>query len=171
MAIDPVPDDAEASPVDGHWFDETTRWYKPTLSETARLLGWRWVLCLPLVALIGLLMVRPWLVWQMLIGGWKLILFAVAIPLTAFGSAARNVIRRRKDMFCIHCGYSLTGLPDGHRCPECGQPFSHALIDEYRRDPDFFVQRQKAIKTLPPVEQVPFEAGPVRRKRRSRDGT
>ncbi len=23
---------------------------------------------------------------------------------------------------CLHCGYSLRGLPEGHKCPECGQP-------------------------------------------------
>ena len=23
---------------------------------------------------------------------------------------------------CLHCGYSLRGLPEGHTCPECGQP-------------------------------------------------
>ncbi|MCH8054167.1 MAG: hypothetical protein IH895_08915, partial [Planctomycetes bacterium] len=23
---------------------------------------------------------------------------------------------------CLHCGYSLQGLPEGHTCPECGHP-------------------------------------------------
>lgn len=23
---------------------------------------------------------------------------------------------------CLHCGYSLLGLPEGHKCPECGNP-------------------------------------------------
>ncbi len=23
---------------------------------------------------------------------------------------------------CLHCGYSLRGLPEGHNCPECGHP-------------------------------------------------
>ena len=23
---------------------------------------------------------------------------------------------------CLHCGYSLRGLPAGHNCPECGHP-------------------------------------------------
>lgn len=24
--------------------------------------------------------------------------------------------------YCPECGYELTGLPDGHNCPECGAP-------------------------------------------------
>jgi hypothetical protein len=169
MPIDPVPDDAAASPVDGR-FDENTRWYKPSISETAGLLGWRWVYVAPLVLLIATLVAFPAAAVPVLINGWKLIIFAVALPLAAFANAARNVVGNRKDPFCIHCGYSLVGLPDNHRCPECGQPYQWQLIDEYRRDPGFFVQRHKAVRTLPPPDHAPFAAGQHRR-RRSRDGT
>lgn len=171
MAIEEIPEDATASPADGPWLAGNTQWYKPTWSETAALLGWRWVLCVPAVALVGLLVWRPGLTLPILVNGWKLVVFAVAIPLTVFGAAAKRSIRNRKDPFCIHCGYSLVGLPDGHRCPECGQPFTLALVDEYRRDPDFFIHRHRAIQTLPTADNLPFDAGSVRRKGRRRDGT
>jgi hypothetical protein len=43
------------------------------------------------------------------------------------------------------------------------------LIDEYRRDPHWFIQRYKHHKINPTADE-PFSAGPVRRKK-SRDGT
>jgi hypothetical protein len=153
------------------WLNEETRWYKPAFPETAKLLSWRWIYCLPAVLLLTLLALRPAIGIPILLNGWKLVIFAVAIPIAAFASAARHALRNRKDPFCIHCGYSLLGLPDGYRCPECGQPYLHRFIDEYRRDPDFFIQRQKSAKTLPMDEHLPFSAGPTRSRRRSRDGT
>jgi hypothetical protein len=169
MSLPPVPDDAQSSPVDADWIGTDARWYKPDWAETARLLGWRWVYCLPLVLLIVMLVMIPALTIPILIYGWKLIALAVVLPLTAFGAAARKVVRNRKDPFCIHCGYSLVGLPDGHRCPECGQKFLLRVIDEYRRDPDFFIERHRKARSAP-AEQAPFAAGPVR-SRKSRDGT
>jgi hypothetical protein len=106
----------------------------------------------------------------LVISTWKFMVIAVALTVGAFARAASNVIRSRKDHFCIHCGYSLEGLPDGHRCPECGEPYLWRLIDEYRRDPAFFVQRHKALRTLPPPDHAPFNAG-ARHRKRSRDGT
>ncbi len=35
---------------------------------------------------------------------------------------------------CLQCDYSLKGLPDKHRCPECGEPYDITLIkDTWRR--------------------------------------
>jgi len=31
---------------------------------------------------------------------------------------------------CLHCGYSLKGLPDDHRCPECGNPYNIADVKQ-----------------------------------------
>lgn len=31
---------------------------------------------------------------------------------------------------CLRCGYCLTGLPDQHRCPECGTPYE---IEQVKR--------------------------------------
>ena len=110
----------------------------------------------------------PWITLRVFVYTWKLLIFAIALPTAAFARAAKNVVRNRKDPFCIHCGYSLVGLPDAYRCPECGQPYLHAVIEEYRRDPAFFIQRLKALRSLPP-DHAPFAAGPIHRK--SRDGT
>jgi hypothetical protein len=46
--------------------------------------------------------------------------------LTGFVGYARGplrVKRRRRRGQCVHCGYSLAGLPEP-RCPECGQAFN-----------------------------------------------
>ncbi len=29
---------------------------------------------------------------------------------------------------CLECGYPLKGLPDKHRCPECGEPYDIATV-------------------------------------------
>lgn len=168
MAADQLPEEPVASPIDAYWIGDDARWYQPTWSETARLLGWRWVYCAPLLLVIAGCIIYPQLTLRLVIYTWKLLIFAIAIPMVAFTKAARNVVHDRQDPFCIHCGYSLLGLPDRHRCPECGQPYLHAVIEEYRRDPAFFLQRCQALRGVR-ADYEPFAAGPVRRK--SRDGT
>jgi hypothetical protein len=113
--------------------------------------------------------VHPFLL-QLLFGWWKLWVLAVAIPMVAAVNAAKNAIRSRRDPFCIHCGYGLTGLPPEHVCPECGSAYTQQLIEEYRRDPHWFIRRYEITKDLP-RRDAPFEAGPVSGKARSRDGT
>jgi hypothetical protein len=149
------------------------RWYKPSFSETVRLLGWRWIYFLPAIALIAIVFYLPWrpAIIQIVFAWWKLLLFAIAIPTGVAINAAQHAIRNRRDPFCIHCGYSLTGLPDGHTCPECGSAFNLRVIEEYRRDPNWFIQRHRHATTMLPRADVPFDAGSVKSKRRSRDGT
>lgn len=43
-----------------------------------------------------------------------------------------------KKPICMHCGYDLTGLPDQHKCPECGIQYSFADIGKYKADPEGF---------------------------------
>ena len=116
---------------------------------------------------------RPEII-QILLAWWKLLFLAIALPTGAAINAAAHVIRSRKEPFCIHCGYDLTGLPDGHNCPECGRQFNLRVIEEYRRDPQWFVQRYKNHRNVPQPD-APFAALEVprgkTRRRKSRDGT
>ena len=174
--IDVVPPSSVASPhgVDGHP-DEDVPWWTPSFSDAARHLGWRWILFIPaLLALVGLLALplrRDW--FSVLMAFWKPIVIAIALPTGAAIHAMKTVVQHRKEPFCIHCGYTLQGLPDGHRCPECGRRFSLAVIDEYRRDPQWFVKRWKMHHAMLPRADAPFDVGPARtsNKRNSRDGT
>jgi predicted RNA-binding Zn-ribbon protein involved in translation (DUF1610 family) len=100
---------------------------------------------------------------------WKPILVMVAIPVVISLSAMGSAMRARPDPFCIHCGYSLQGLPDHYPCPECGRPNCLRLIDEYRQDPAWFIARCKS-RLVHPSTHAPFTAGPIQSRRKSRDG-
>lgn len=140
-------------------------WYLPGFAERLRLMGWRVIYFLPLVPLLLLMVFVPFL----MVAWWKLTVFAIALPVTAGMRAAHRAIKSRTEPFCIHCGYDLTGLPDGHRCPECGNTINHWEIDEYRRDPHWFIQRWRARQKLPAADTA-FRAGPNARTS-SNDGT
>jgi hypothetical protein len=129
------------------------------------------LLFLPAAGLIAMLFLMPWYAFMsnVFVLWWKLLVPAVVLPAAYAFSLASHSIRQRKEPFCIHCGYDLSGLPDNHTCPECGEPYSWRIIDEYRRDPDWFIERYKKRNDIPAAD-VPFEARPSARKR-SRDGT
>lgn len=161
-----VASPSELRPRDGH----QVRWYKPTVGETLTLMGWRWIYFLPAVGMILLLFVLPgFMGFQFAIIGWKLIVFAVVIPAGVFIREAKTVLRNRKEPFCIHCGYDLSGLQDNYNCPECGELYNFRLIEEYKRDPQWFIERYSMHKEIP-VAAAPFEARKSTRPR-SRDGT
>jgi hypothetical protein len=144
-------------------------WWRPGWGDMWRHVGWRWVFLLP--TLLFLLLLVPslrrfhaaFLVLEV-----KLLVSMGAVALTLAGYVFRRAAKARREPFCIFCGYNLTGLPDNYRCPECGRPYTWRLIAEYRRDPQWFIERYRAQRRLPPADQ-PFAAGPVRRRRR--DGT
>src|SRR5690348_13503520 len=118
MTVPPTNEPNSNSPVQ--------RWYLPTWGERLALMKWRLLYFVPLLVMLTLLVFIPFVVLYL----WKLLVIAVVVPLTAAANTAKNAIRLRKEPFCIHCGYDLTGLPDGHLCPECGIRFSWAEIDD-----------------------------------------
>jgi len=135
--------------------------------------GWRWVFLTPAVGLV--LMGAAYVFYPpfrpaILILGAKLLVFVVAVALSLAGYVIRRAANVRREPFCIHCGYNLTGLPDHYRCPECGRPYSWRVIAEYRRDPQWFIERWHAQHALPPPS-APFAARRSRRRGRTRDGT
>ncbi|HTL30199.1 MAG TPA: hypothetical protein VL282_13295 [Tepidisphaeraceae bacterium] len=172
--IPPVPPAVIASPAEAPWLhDPDIVFWKPSFSDMARHVGWRWILLLPLVLVLAAIAMIPFrieLIQLIFIYGGKLTVFAIALPIVLAGAVIKEAISARTDPFCIHCGYDLTNLPDFHNCPECGRFYSLRLNAEYRRDPRWFIERCKMHKELP-VTPMGFAAGPTVGKRKSRDGT
>lgn len=168
-----LPPPVHASPADVCPGPEAQdRWWRPGWRDSLRHLGWRWVLVLPAVGVLAFLgagLFYPhlfvWFWWL----GIKWTIMALAVPVALLGDLMRREVGMRQEPFCIHCGYSLVGLPVEGRCPECGSGYTRQLIDEYRRDPNWFIQRYKAQRQLP-SRVTPFDAGPVPSRKR-RDGT
>jgi predicted RNA-binding Zn-ribbon protein involved in translation (DUF1610 family) len=170
--IEQIPSANVASPSELRPRDPAdVRWYKPTIGETLTLMGWRWLYFLPAIVLILFLIISPLHIFmvQFVFIYWKLLVIAIGLPMSVFIKTAKRGVGVRKEPFCIHCGYELTNLPDNYVCPECGEPYTFRIIDEYRRDPHWFIERYKVRGKLPEAD-VPFEARKSSRKK-SRDGT
>jgi hypothetical protein len=165
-----VPAQLHSAVAGGPAAPREMRWYLPGIGETMRLMGWRIIYFVPaaIFLVLGFLVLFNWWLIQIFFFWWKLVIIAVALPVGVATRTARNAIRLRTEPFCIHCGYDLTGLPDGHICPECGMQFHHAVINEYRRDPHWFIKRYNMRQQHPAAEA--FAAGPVRSPR-ANDGT
>lgn len=160
--------------------DPEIRWWRPSMHDVVRAVGWRWWLLAPALLVIlailasgvtGLFGPRflafsvPHLALELKVG-----LFAGGVALSCVLYVIRTAIRARREPFCVFCGYNLSNLPDNYRCPECGRPYTWKLIDEYRRDPDWFIERWKRHPEHH-AESAPIDAGPARREQHSRDGT
>ena len=172
--IVPPPSSPLVIDVDHPAYGDDVTFWKPTFADTMKHLGWRWIMFLPALAIIAAFVSMVWFYRYssfLFIGGGKLLMLSIGLAITTAGTALKSAVKERKNPFCIHCGYDLTGLSKQINpiCPECGMPYSLQLIDEYRRDPHWFIQRYKARKK-PLNAPMPFMAGPVRRKK-SRDGT
>ncbi|HSW45255.1 MAG TPA: hypothetical protein VLM89_06760 [Phycisphaerae bacterium] len=178
-----IPPETHALPAESRVnLDEQIHWWRPSWRDAFHLAGYRWLLWTPIVMLlllvgIGLAALSYILIGSggaLLIMGFKAAVLAfgavVAIVGALLGLTVRRAAQARREPFCVFCGYNLTGLPDHHRCPECGRHYTWQMIDEYRRDPQWFIERYKAKRFIPPKD-IPFDAGSIPRRRKARDGT
>lgn len=65
--------------------------------------------------------------------GYGLALVGGILWMTAYTRCKRQIaarVRREGLEICYECGYELRGLPDLHRCPECGTPYNKAMVVE-----------------------------------------
>ncbi|GMV25608.1 MAG: hypothetical protein AMXMBFR58_16390 [Phycisphaerae bacterium] len=162
------PSDLPAPPLDALslefvTFDGDVPFWRPGVTDILRGIGWFWLLLFPALALVVLIPASPLIFWR---GGllaqsigwtYKLWILAVGVVITIVVRSVRRGVQVRKDLFCIHCGYSLDGLAESGSCPECGRPYLLSVAREYKKDPGFFVTRYKASRKVP--EHTVFAAG------------
>lgn len=63
--------------------------------------------------------------------GGLLMLFGAGIWVAAYTRCKRRLAARARHEqleLCFSCGYELKGLPESHRCPECGARYSKAEL-------------------------------------------
>lgn len=163
--IAPAPADALRPETSAPWDGETV-WWRPGASDVARVLGWRWF---GVLGLLGFGLGLPVYVLgfgghqsiQLAAGMWKFCILAVGGAVSIFAWGVKNVVKARKDAFCIHCGYSVEGLGERGQCPECGRGFTLAIISEFKKDPHFFAHRHKASQSLPKGSVFAAGTGPT----------
>ncbi len=168
-----IPPAVIASPGEVRAAPEDIVWWRPSWQDAVEFVGWRWLFLAPAVVLLlllaGAIFFQRWRVVLFILGV-KLLGIVAAIAFSLAGYVVKRAARARTEPFCIHCGYCLTGLPDNYRCPECGRPYTWRVIQEYRRDPQWFIERWKLQQNLPSA-YTPIDALPSRRSRRGGDGT
>src|SRR4051794_19475714 len=94
--IPPVPPTVIASPSEAPWLhDPDIVFWRPSFSDMARYVGWRWVLLFPLVLLLFLIVMIPFrfeLIQLLFIGGGKLAIFAIALPIVLGGAVIKEAM-------------------------------------------------------------------------------
>jgi|GEM_PF-928506 len=154
---------------DGGFGGKHVPFWRPGAADIARGMGWKWLIVLPaalfvvgapVAAIMFFSRARANEFAAHLI---KLWVFALGVVITVVLGSVRRVVGNRKDDFCIHCGYSISGLSDTGTCPECGRPFVRKVIAEYRKDPHFFAHRYRKLKSHPVSEGLTAGVGPTAR--------
>ena len=145
-------------------------WWRPPLGQVVRQVRWTWVLVLPLV--FGLALLALGLVWggADAVGFWvglKVLLLTILAPVAMWEHLRHKVIRARADPFCIHCGWTLRGLPDEGNCPECGRTYSMKVVQMFRQDPQWVIAYWRSSGKPPGAEvfNAQHGAGPEEQMR------
>lgn len=141
-------------------------YYRPGFAEISAEMGWKWLTIIPAMIAIAVLGAVPRLMATVLFLklGWLM----VALPAGLFAKAASEVVKKRREPFCIGCGYDLTSLPDNHHCPECGEAYTFSEINAYRQNPAIYAETMRLRQTQK-RPHAPFNALP-RKRPKSRDG-
>lgn len=135
---------------------EKLTWYRPTFGEIVRQMEWWWG-ALPVAAMaaggmvVAGLLLGPDHIEMAWVGG-RMLLVLVVVPFIFWEHVRDRVIKARADPFCIHCGWTLTGLPEEGRCPECGEPYRMKIVDMFRRDPQWVIAYWRFNSRPPSVE-------------------
>lgn len=165
------PVDLPAQPLDAlspdfmTMFDRDMPWWRPGALDVAKVIGWRWILLAPILLAIAVLplsfVFMPTTALQFLGTEIKIVGLGIGGAVTIVLWALRNAVKARKDMFCIHCGYQLEGLAPSGTCPECGRNYVFDVIAEFKKDPHFFAERFRALRSAPRYPAFTAGDGPT----------